>query len=333
MKAKKSKQLQWLKIILIVLLIAAVGYIGVLTYEIRVSQNGEGNLFGRIPDQQVIVILDEEESYAKKEFLTGIAQAGESLNMVIQKEIVANPMNDSEIRDAFQASVYAQVDGIIVNLANNDRAEAYIKASMDSGIPVVTVGNDSITSERIAYIGTNQYNLGVHVGETILSDAEANEILLVFDANYLDKKGAATNNYLNGFLSIMNEIGSRKINTLFLEENQRVEIVLKTLLDEKTPDYIIATDPINSLRITKTLIDLNKIGKIKIIASSDHPDLLNYVQKGTIQATAVENYRQMGIRSMRVISDWGRTGSTSAYQAMTFEIVTTETAGEFDGME
>ena len=333
MKTKRINRIKWLKITLIVMLIATVGYIGYLTNEIRISQNGERNLFRRVPEQQVIVILDEEESYAKKEFLAGIEGAGQDLNIVIQKEIVTNPLNDSEIRDAFQASIYARVDGIIVNLASNDRAESYIKASVDQGIPVVTVGNDSITSERIAYIGTNQYNLGVNIGETVLLDKEADDVLLVFDYNYLEKKGASSNNYLNGFLSVMNEVGDREIQTLFLDEGQRIEIALKALLEKKTPDYIVATDPINSLRITKTLIDLNEIGRIKIIASSDHPDLLDYVQKGTIQATAVENYRQMGTEAIEAISEWGLTGSTSAYQAMSFEIVTKETAGEFDGVE
>lgn len=329
----RSKQIQWIKFILVVLLVGGVGYIGLLTYQIRLSQSEEGNLFPRIPDQQVVVILDDETSYAKKELLEGIEKAGEDLNIVVQKEIIAKPMNDSDIRDAFRASIYKHVDGIIVNLTNNDRAEAYIRASVEKGIPVVTVGNDSITSERSAYIGTNQYNLGVNIGETIMSDSDANEILVVFDFKYLDKKGAATNNYLNGFLSVMNEVGDREIQTLFLEENQRIETILKDVLENRRPDYIVATDPINSLRITKTLIDLNEIGNIKIFASSDHPDIVNYVRKGTIRAAAVEDYSRMGEQSMRAISEWKQTGSTSAYQAMSFTIITEETAGGLNELE
>jgi ribose transport system substrate-binding protein len=333
MKSQRVRNFQVIKFILVMLLIVLIGYIGFITYQIRSAESGSGNLFRRIPEQQYVVITDDEESYAHLTFMEGVNAASESLNVVVKIEPIEDSMNEDEIEDAFKASMYAHVDGIVVKLANNDRAKASIKKSEDRGIPVVAVGNDSITSERSAYIGTNKYNLGLSVGELVLSDEEAGHVLIVFDFNYTDKKGAAANNYLNGFLSVMNEIDGRKIQTLFLEEDQRIESMIKAVLDQDKPDYIIATDPINSLRVTKALIDLNEIGNVKIIASSEHPNIVNYLKKGTIVASAVEDFQLIGNGAIHSIYELGHQRSTSAYQAIPFEIMGQETAGELDDLE
>jgi ABC-type sugar transport system substrate-binding protein len=333
MKKQRYRNFQFTKFILAILLIALVGYIGFITDQIRSSEMGSGNLFKRIPEQQYVIITDDEESYVHVTFMEGVKAASESLNVVVKIESIKDSTNEDEIEDAFKASMYAHVDGIILKLASNDRAEAYIKQSEAWGIPVVAVGNDSITSERSAYIGTNKYKLGLSVGELILSDEEAENVLIIFDFNYNDKKGAATNNYLNGLLSVMNEIEGRSIQTLFLEEDQRIESMIKSVLDQNKPDYIIATDPINSLRVTKTLIDLNEIGNVKIIASSEHPDVVNYLKKGTIVASAVEDYQLIGNGAIQTIYELGHQRSASAYLAISFEIIGQETVGERDDLE
>ncbi len=333
MKKQRVRNFQFTKFILAILLIALVSYIGFITYQIRSSETGAGTLFTQIPEQQYVIITDDEESYAHATFMDGVSTASESLNVVVKIEPIEDGTNEDEIEDAFKASMYAHVDGIVLKLANNDRAEVYIKKSEERGIPVVVVGNDSITSERSAYIGTNKYNLGLSVGELILSDEAAENVLIVFDFDYTDKKGAATNNYLNGFLSAIKESDGRKIQTLFLEENQRIESTVKSVLDQDKLDYIIATDPINSLRVTKALIDLNEIGNIKIIASSQHPDIVNYLKKGTIVASAVEDFQLIGSGAIQTIYELGHQRSTSAYQAIPFKIMGQETAGELDDLE
>ena len=333
MKKQRVRNFQFTKFILAILLIALVSYIGFITYQIRSSETGAGTLFTQIPEQQYVIITDDEESYAHATFMDGVNTASESLNVVVKIEPIEDGTNEDEIEDAFKASMYAHVDGIVLKLANNDRAEVYIKKSEERGIPVVVVGNDSITSERSAYIGTNKYNLGLSVGELILSDEAAENVLIVFDFDYTDKKGAATNNYLNGFLSAIKESDGRKIQTLFLEENQRIESTVKSVLDQDKLDYIIATDPINSLRVTKALIDLNEIGNIKIIASSQHPDIVNYLKKGTIVASAVEDFQLIGSGAIQTIYELGHQRSTSAYQAIPFKIMGQETAGELDDLE
>lgn len=333
MKKQRVRNFQFTKFILVMLLIALVSYIGFITYQIRSAETGAGTLFTQIPEQQYVIITDDEESYTHVTFMEGVNAVSERLNVVVKIESIGDSTNEDEIEDAFKASMYAHVDGIVVKLASNDRAEAYIKKSEEWGIPVVVVGNDSIMSERSAYIGTNKYNLGLSVGELILSDEAAEKVLIVFDFDYTDKKGAAANNYLNGFLSAVKESDGRKIQTLFLEENQRIESAVKSVLDQDQPDYIIATDPINSLRVTKALIDLNEIGNVKIVASSQHPDLVNYLKKGTIVATAVEDYQLIGSGAIQTIYELGHQRSASAYQAIPFKIMGQETAGELDDLE
>lgn len=335
MNKQRVRNFQFTKYILAMLLIALVGYIGFITYQIRSVETGAGTLFTQIPEQQYVIITDDEESYTHVTFMEGVKAVSERLNVVVKIEPIEDSTNEDEIEDAFKASMYAHVDGIVVKLANNERAETYIKKSEERGIPVVVVGNDSIMSERSAYIGTNKYNLGLSVGELIVSDEAAENVLIVFDFDYTDKKGAAANNYLNGFLSAVKESDGRKIQTLFLEENQRIESAVKFVLDQDQdqPDYIIATDPINSLRVTKALIDLNEIGNIKIITSSQHPDLVNYLKKGTIVASAVEDFQLIGSGAIQTIYELGHQRSASAYQAIPFKIMGQETAGELDDLE
>lgn len=328
MSDKKYNKYNYIKTILLVFLFFLLVYTAYITYQIRLSDQSTTNIFNETPEKQFVLITDDLDSYSHQKFIEGVETASESFNIVYQIKYIEDNLNIEEIEDAFNVCIYTKVDGIVLKLSNNDLAMDFILLSENSGIPVITVGNDSVTSQRSAYIGTNQYNLGQTVGELIETDESGDNILIVFDFNFIGKKGSATNNYLNGILSVLNENYNLSIRTLFLEEDQRVESLLKDYINYDKPDYIITTDPINSLRVTKALVDLNEIGKIKIIASSNHPDILNYLQKGTILASAIEDYTLMGNSAITALYNLGSSKSSSAYTAVPFTIMTKETVGD-----
>lgn len=317
----------------LIILITYTIYIG---YQIKTFHSSSSS-FSKPPIYQYAIITDDNSSYLNSKFLEGIIEKTNELNIVFQVDYIENITNLKSIEDAFYSSIYSDVDGIILKLSNNDIAKDYINFSISNNIPVVTIGNDSMSSLKTSYIGTNKYNLGRSIANLIIKDKKENiSVLVIFDTNYnntSNNTSTSNNNFLSGIKSINTDKKEITVDSYSLKKDQRSEIYIKNYLNSNNPDYIITTEPINSLRTTKTLIDLNEIGNIKIIASSSHPAILDYIRKGTILASTTEDYALMGTKAVETLYDFNNGNSPSSYISIPFNMTTKETVGEKNNVE
>lgn len=63
-----------------------------------------------------------------------------------------------------------KVDGIAVSIAQRDSrlTNEAIQFGIQAGVPVVTFESDAVDSERLSYIGTNDYSFGQALGKVLL---------------------------------------------------------------------------------------------------------------------------------------------------------------------
>lgn len=78
------------------------------------------------------------------------------------------PATQSQIVDDL---ITQGVDGLAISVSDVAAATTVIERAVDAGIPVVTFDSDAEDSGRTAYIGTNNYDFGYALGETLLQMA------------------------------------------------------------------------------------------------------------------------------------------------------------------
>ena len=91
------------------------------------------------------------------------------------------------------------------------------------------------------------------------------------------------------------------------------------LNDELPINVLICTDPVDVNRIIRVLVDRNRVGDIRIIASGETDEIKDGIEKRSITASIVEDYSEIGSLSVyfmnRIIHDEG----VSSYVNVPFE--------------
>ena len=236
-----------------------------------------------IPDyRHVAIVTDDVTSYAYDRFVNGVENAKSLYNIVYEIYDVGT----LPLEDVFRMISITEVDGVILRLSNNGIATEAINKCAELGIFVITIGNDAPDSNRDVYIGTNKFNLGRHAAQLAL-EAISNEgnIGILLGSEYLDESSIATNNFVNGIQEVVSKSEGVSLSTIKYTHTVRAELHMDALLDEVgSVDVLICTDPVDVNRIIRVLVDRNRVGEIKIIASGDTQEILEGIEKELIYA-------------------------------------------------
>lgn len=311
------------ELLLITMLVLLIGY-AFQTTRLLKSYGGQDGLLGQeVPVYHFAVISDDTASYSWTSYLTGLQNAALQKRVVVEVYPVGDPTVPAELDKAFEKAQLAKVDGILVKLSNNQLAKDQIQSSKDLGIRLVTIGNDSPDSKRDAYIGTNKFNLGQTTAEIIdQANEEPVDVLLLLSSEFTDQGGASSNSYLNGIHEYNGRSTAIKSLTLEFSSKKRAELIINDLINKQEIGTVVCTDPIDALRVVKVLIDLNKVGQIQVIASGEIPEIVDYLKKGTIYASVVEDYGSLGKMSVEALYTLMLNDRQSAYINIPIKVLT-----------
>ncbi|SER69205.1 ribose transport system substrate-binding protein [Gracilibacillus ureilyticus] len=98
------------------------------------------------------------------------------VNIVIDAPKVASAEDQAMI---LQKYIDQQVDGIAIGPTDPETITPIINEAIDEGIPVVCFDTDAPNSNRYAYIGTDNYLAGLHLGETVAKHLDYRGDILV----------------------------------------------------------------------------------------------------------------------------------------------------------
>lgn len=238
------------------------------------------------------VITDDTGSYAYEKFISGVAISTAELDAVFEVYRVG----ELTLVEAIDMTILTEVDGVILRLVDSGDVAEGIAKLKENGIMVVVVGNDVPDSARDAYVGTNKFNLGRHAaGLGIESIGGKGKVGVILGSEYVDVNAIATNNFVNGVQDIISKNDEVELTTIKYSMETRAELLMDELLDEASRiDVLICTDPVDVNRILRVLVDRNKVGEVKIIASGDTSEIVDGISKKLITSSIVEDHIQIG---------------------------------------
>lgn len=203
-------------------------------------------------------------------------------------------------------AILSKVDGIITQVNSHEKWITLIDKAYKQNIPVVTIDSDAPESKRIAFVGYNGYQLGEVAGQMMAqaTNKKANIIAIINDQN--DTSIIQKNLNLSGFLNAIRnypqlhviDIKVTKWGGLSVEE-----IAQSALYNQKQVDAFYLSDEINTIGLARVIVDLNMVGKVKVIGHGYSDEIKRYIEKGVITGTVMSDPYRIGFDSIKTMID------------------------------
>lgn len=197
----------------------------------------------------------------------------------------------------------SKVDGIMTQGLSDEQFTPLIDRIVAKGIPVITVDTDASNSKRLAYIGTDNYYSGFLAGKELIADTKgkANVAIITgsFYANHMQQR-------VKGFEDAVKAEKGIHIVTIEESEISRVKAAEKAnqiLQDHPEVNAFFGTSALDGIEIAHVVEKYNMQNKIYIIGFDTLPETLDYIRKGTIKATVVQEPFQMGYEAVEMMID------------------------------
>lgn len=204
-----------------------------------------------------------------------------------------------ELVQALDTAITRQVDGIAVAAINPSAMNASINRAEEAGIPVVTVLADAADSDRSAFVGSDEEEIGRLAAEG-LSEATGGEgevgvVLASLDVeNQRNILEAFEENLPPGMEVVATEADDSDLETSV----QRIEAMLTAHPDLKAIFGINANVPIAACQVFK---ERNLDGQVAMIGMDDLEESLACVRDGTITGVVAQNFYGAGYMTADVL--------------------------------
>lgn len=271
-----------------------------------------------------------------KEIYRGARAAAEKNNVAL--EIVGSDIEKEESELAYlDMAIAAKVDGIITHVTHSNAAKDYIDKAVGKGIPSFTLETDSPESMRRSFIGVNSYNLGTEWGKQLIDLAQGEPLRAVMlvgkqgEADGLTSEETAEGLMYSGVLDAVREHANITVDSCGVDRSEPfgTEEALKALIREETADVIICTTADGTVSAAETLINMNMVGKIRLVGYHDSKEILNYIKKGILYATVSVDAYQMGYRSVQAMAELKKNGGTNQYITTPVTVITAQNISEY----
>lgn len=229
----------------------------------------------------------------------GVNDAADNYNIAIETYFSDEGNQEDEI-EYLKMSVYARVDGIIINGYEDESLREVTSRAWELDIPVVFINDESHTGVRTSYIGVNNYEAGRRAVRELEKHRKEEQLKIGI---LLDAQKNAQESIR--FQSMIEEIRKNETMEFIIEaapKDARADVynaVKSMLLENPEMNALIGTRSYHGGVIGEVLVDLGLVGDVLVIGFDDLDDTLRYIEKGVIAATLDVDTYNMGYYSVQ----------------------------------
>ena len=220
------------------------------------------------------------------------------------KAALAGPQNfsPSEEVTAFQQAVAQKPAGILLSASNPEAFRDAINGAIQQGIPVICVDADSPESNRILFVGTDNFRAGQESGKRMgeLLHGKGNVVVITIPGPYnLGERVRGVEEALKKYPGV--KIGK----TIDDKGDSRnaYDAISSLLQGKDKPDGIIGLEASGGEGAADALHRVDLTGKIPIVAFDKDPETLDWIQRGAITATVVQKPYVMSYYGLKFLDD------------------------------
>jgi len=224
-----------------------------------------------------------------------------------------NPGTPEKQKEIIDDLMSQKVKAIAISVNNPEGQLEYLDRIADQ-IPLITQDNDAPKSKRVCYIGTDNYEAGLEVGNLIKKALPDGGTVAIFvgrpDALNAQQRSQGVLDALAGQKGAKGPtLGKYKLhkNEIFYDYASReaakknADDVLTALQGEKDV-CLIGLWAYNPPAILNAVEHANKLGQVKIVGFDENFATLAGIEKGHIFATVVQQPFEFGYQSVRMMA-------------------------------
>ena len=206
-----------------------------------------------------------------------------------------------EQRDAFRRAVAQKPSGIMLSAADPELMKDEINSAIAAGIPVITMDSDAPGSNRLFFIGTNNYQAGFTGGRLLVQKLgrKGNVVALTIPAQ------SNLRERIRGYQDAIANTDIKIVQTVDVQGNPAVAFDKTMEIMEKssvTPDAFVCMESTSCSEVAEVLGRRKVTGKL-IIAMDTNEETLNWIEKGVIAATIGQKPFTMAYYGLHLLDD------------------------------
>ena len=295
-------------LMLLLFLILAVAFAVSITYSMVMEEdfykNRKADVAKKEYNKNFLVVMYQTSDDFMQKFRQEIYRQAEEKHILID---FVNVEDISEAIDSINTAVAAKVDGII---AQGIYDAEYIKAinrAIEKGITVEFVYTDARGTDRAYFVGFNAYDYGKMASRSVIEQLpwEGGNVALMIQNFTGDEKDITSSLFIEGFKSIFDKNPKMKLvdilrtsYDLFSAEDMTYEILSR----HPDIDAIVCTSEKDVFGAAQVIIDLNRVGNIKLIGAGVSEDIIRYIKLGVISASFDMNPELMSEKCIEVMT-------------------------------
>lgn len=269
------------------------------------------------PKYHFMIISNELNFSSGQAFIEGVHLACEEFNAVVEINEYKRENIDEQLRN-IEIAIASKVDGIILQGTPDERFIEKVDKAIEMGIPVITIFDDVVKSRRLSFIGVNSYELGNIAAEMAAKAvAYTGDMAIIFDGVEEAQVNTSKNLMESGIregLKHYPNINIKKIDTSKTGILGAGDITREIIRDFPSVNVIFSTNPTNTLGVTQAVIDMNKVGRVKIVGFGDDQEILTYIEKGIIDYSLVSDTKSIGYQCIESTIKHLENGSVSDFE-------------------
>jgi ribose transport system substrate-binding protein len=178
-----------------------------------------------------------------------------------------------------------------------------INKATEAGIPVVTILGDLPTSERVAFVGSHQYDLGyvggLHVAEALGGEGQV-AILSIPGTQMFDDREAGFRAAFAGYPGIeVVQVGDTKADTA-----TAVSVAKDILTANPDLAAFVGTDSTGGIGAATAVSEAGKTGEVLTVAMDRNSDVLQAIQDGTLTGTVAQDDAAMAFWALQTLYNY-----------------------------
>jgi ribose transport system substrate-binding protein len=205
-------------------------------------------------------------------------------------------------KDEFRRILAKKPAGILISAADPGLLKAEIDSAISQGIPVLTMDTDAPDSNRLFFVGTNNYQAGLIGGQVAVKELKGKGNVIVFtmpNQVNLDER-------MRGYQAAFEKAPGIKIaRVVDIKGDPRVVFdTTQAIIDKKEPiDGFICLEAQGGKEVATVLSNNKVTGKV-VVAMDTDDKTLDWVKQGVIAATVAQKPYTMGYVGIKMLDDY-----------------------------
>jgi len=260
---------------------------------------------GKAPheDEHYILVTNNKTLPYWQEANAGFVDAVRQLGFGVKAEMVGPDNFDPNAElEAFKQAVATNATGILISPAGTKLFEDAINGAVQRGIPVICIDSDVPDSQRLMFIGTDNYRAGLQSGTHMAEGlhGQGSVVVITVPGQYnLDERMRGVKDAFSHFPKI-------RIEQVIDDQGdpRKANDEIASLLDKKAKmDGILSLEASGGPGAGEALHRMNLDGKVPIVAMDKDPETLDFIAGGTILASIAQKPYTMAFYGMQSLDD------------------------------